>query len=360
VAWAIAGLLTFALPGVAAFADEDAWVDLSDALRERGARMGRGGLEVDARTGIVHVLGRGVYRSDDGCETWRRIDGNAVVGAYWFCHAIQVDPADPNRLAAFMKDPPEATVRSALTLDGGRTWRDIARVTTDRKLTSYGWSWGLTDWTQPSPTFMIARMHHSQRMWTSRDGGKRWAELDLQTQYMGVYDANHLVAAHPRRGKMYRSADGGRSWQESTSLGGAMTVTALLPVRRGKRMYWVTAKGLAVSEDLGATWRPAGQPVEDLWWGPVFGKTGREMLVMSRDAVYRSDDAGATWRRVCDHPAHAQAKARAEAAAKRRGKGDGRVRWDWFVGETDWGWDTRRNRLYMSRPGKLLFLDLSK
>ncbi len=348
------------MPGAWASAGEGRWVELSDSLREQGARIGRGGLEVDAETGIVHVLGRGVYRSDDGCETWRRIDANRVAGAYWFCHAIQVDPGDPNRLAAFMKDPPEATVRSAITLDGGQTWRPVARVKTDRKLTSYGWSWGLADWSEPEPAFLIARMHHSQRMWASRDGGRRWAELDLQTQYMGVCDANHLLAADPRRGKMLHSCDGGRTWRPSRTPGEVMTVTGFLPVRRGSRVYWVTAKGLAVSDDRGASWRRVGPEMEDLWWGPVFGRTDRQMLVMSRDAVYRSEDAGQTWRHAADHPAYTLAKARAEASAKRRGKGDGKVRWDWFVGETDWGWDTRRRRLYLSRPGKLFYLDLAR
>jgi photosystem II stability/assembly factor-like uncharacterized protein len=58
--------------------------------------------------------------------------------------------------------------------------------------------------------------------------------------------------------------------------------------------------GIAVSEDSGKTWamRDRSLPSSDIWsiaFDP--GKAGRLFASVHEDAVYMSEDAGATWRR---------------------------------------------------------------
>jgi hypothetical protein len=296
------------------------------------------------------VLGRGVHASADAGETWRRIDDGNVIGAYWYAHALQIDPFEqagrqaPARLAAFMKDPPEDPLRSAITLDAGRTWQPISRVMQDRKLHSYGWSWGLVDWSSPEPNFMIAKMHHSARMWRTRDGGASWTELPLVTDAMGMYDRGNLVACDQRKGAVYHSADEGRTWHKTDRF----TVTQWVPVRHGEKLYWVVDEGLMVSADKGKSWKRTGGKIAGAHWGPLFGPTEREIVIVALDGVYRSDNAGESWQRVAGN----------HAIEAHRSYGTEKFRFDWFVGETSWAWDHRNDKLYCAVPGRLFVTDL--
>ncbi len=320
------------------------WVELTEQLKAHGVRGGRSGIEVDRATGDLYLGGRGVYRSRDRRKTWQRLDDGTVVGAQWFCFALDMDPEAP-RMAIFKKDPPEDPVQSAISLDAGETWQPITRLKNDRRLHSYGWSWGQVNWTVPDPKTILARMHHSERMWLSRDRGRTWEELPLHTRYMGLYDADTLVACHKRKGRMLRSTDGGQTWE---AIAEDLEVTAPLPVRFKDTIYWVVRDGLAFSRDGGKTWQRCPGRLEDAYWGPYFGETEWDIIVVTLTGVYLSRDGGAGWLRI----------SRNKAVEDSEDYGKPKFRLDWFIGLADWAWDPVEDNLYLSHRG-LYSLDLA-
>ncbi len=323
------------------------WQELTESIDASEARIGRGAMEVQRDTGDVYILGKtGVYRSSDGGKTWELFSAEHVVGAYWYAASLTLDPEGKGRLAAFMKDPPEKPYASAMTLDGGKSWQEITRVKMDRKLHSYGWSWGLVDWSQEKPTFLLGRMHHSSRIWQSRDAGKTWNELPVGSRYMGMMDASNLVVWNERTGQAYHSADGGKTWQETARL----EVTAYLAASWKGKLYWVVQNGVVVSSDGGRTWKQLPGKLDKLYWGPVLGKTEKDMIVAGLEGVYRSRDGGVSWDRIAEN----------HAVKIKKGFGEEKFKMDWFIGETDFAWDIHRNRLYLSVPGKLFFLELEE
>lgn len=322
------------------------WVELTDRLKAHDAGVRRGAVAVDANSGAVYVLGKqAVHVSDDAGQTWRTIGRDVLRGQNWYAAALQNSPAGPG-LAVFLKADPNEPYASAMTLDGGRTWRTISRVTvSDRRLHCWGWSWGQVGFGPARPTFVLARMHHSRRMWASEDAGRTWRELPLATAHMGLYDPRILVAARPKRRELLRSADAGRTWETVARL----PVATHRPVRRGKRLTWLLDDGLAYSEDAGRTWQRANAPAGGRW-GPCFGRDDRDMVVATLDAVYRTTNAGRTWRRLAANHA---------VAVCPNYKGE-RFRMDWFVGATAFALDTERDRLYLATFNRLFRLDLAE
>jgi photosystem II stability/assembly factor-like uncharacterized protein len=340
--------------------DPGSWRDLGSALRERGARLGYSGIEVDRTDGTVYLLGKGVYRSKDGGGTWQEIAGENVVGHQWYAHALRLDPNGGGRLAVFKKDPRDAPLQSAMTLDAGASWSPISRVLIEGdKLRSYGWSWGVVDWASKEPNFMIGKMHHSNRMWKSTDAGKSWTEMSNPgrggTDYMGLWDARTLVAADPqprgrdKKPRIFRSTDAGESWQLVSE---EFRVTQWIPIRLDERLYWLVKDGLIVSADAGKTWTHAGGKLKDAYFGPYFGRTAKDVIVGTMEGIYRSGDGGATWERIADNIA-------VDLVEKRAEKKDGKYRFDWFIGQADFGWDPIRDKLYLTYKG-FYELDLKK
>ncbi len=202
------------------------------------------------------ITGLGVYRSTDAGETWR-FTGLRDIGN---TGAIEVDPRDPDvaYVAAighpFGPNPERGLYR---TRDGGATWENVLFISD---------SAGIVDVEiDPSdPDVLYASSWRGERKpWTIISGG--------------------------RRGGVYRSTDGGDTWLE---LGVDAADPATAP-----------AGPVAAAGSHGA-----GLPTGN---GDLFGKID---LAVARsnpatvyalieapdpaDGLYRSDDAGATWRQV--------------------------------------------------------------
>jgi hypothetical protein len=62
-------------------------------------------------------LGDGIYRSDDGGASWRRVGNNPDGRAMYFSQ-LRVDPNNPDRVLV-------ASVRMSMSLDGGRTFNPV-------------------------------------------------------------------------------------------------------------------------------------------------------------------------------------------------------------------------------------------
>lgn len=276
---------------------ERQWAAISDGVVKQLEQQGRKpawpgkttGVAVDRTTGDVFMIvcGLGVWRSGDRGATFARVDGGAVGGRCETGYALRVDPKG-RRLACFMLDG-----KSAMTLDGGKTWRPIKNV-------ARGYDWAAVDWSQPEPKTVFARVHELGGLGViSQDGGKSWKELGKDFGPVGLFSDRILVASKGDERKwrgIVRSTDGGSTWQKVSDASpiGAMTVWDGVG-------YWLSDQGLLRSKDKGQTWERVGK-LSGAVWGPYFGKDAGHFAVVSRKGFHETPDGGKSWRSIARYP----------------------------------------------------------
>ena len=55
-----------------------------------------------------------------------------------------------------------------------------------------------------------------------------------------------------------------------------------------------------VTRDRGRSWEVMGQPIQDLLYGPFFGKDEKSMMVVTKSGFHVTTDAGKDWKKVAD------------------------------------------------------------
>ena len=264
-------------------------------LQWRNVGPFRGG-RVTAATGVVGQrnvyyfggTGSGVWKSTDSGVSWRNVsDGHFATGSVG---AIAVAPSDPNVLYVGMG---EGCIRGNVShgdgvlksTDAGRTWRNvglrdtrqIGRVRIDPR--------------NPDVVYVAALGHtfganHERGVFRTRDGGATWKCVLFVNDSTGAVDLS-VDAGNPR--VLYAA-----TWQ--------VYRTPWSLVSGGK------GSGLWKSTDDGDTWqRLTGEGLPKGLWGRVGvacspARDGRVWAVIEADdgGIYRSDDAGRTWRRTND------------------------------------------------------------
>ncbi|HET7202492.1 MAG TPA: hypothetical protein VFI92_03910 [Steroidobacteraceae bacterium] len=194
------------------------------------------------------------------------------------------------------------------------------------------------------PRELLAAVDHpvwGSHIHRSDDGGARWTSLDATPQHPpgrhgsvlhAVWhlawsaDGDRLYAGIDPAG-LFSSDDGGASWHDVTALNEHSTRAAWEPSRGlfalhsicvdrqdpARLVVAVSAGGVYRSEDAGASWRPAnaGVRAENLPERyPVAGHNvhrvvmhpldGRRLYRQCYNGTYRSDDGGATWTEITD------------------------------------------------------------
>ena len=238
------------------------------------------------------ACGGGVWKTDDAGTTWRNVsDGffqTAAVGA------IAVAPADPMVVYAGMG---EATIRNDVSHgdgvyrsdDGGETWRHlglaatrhIGRIAIDPRDPDVAYVAAFGHAFEPNP---------ERGLYRTRDGGRTWQLVLHRSERAGSHDVcldpvrphillaaiwqaqrypHALVSGGPDSG-LWRSTDAGDTWQELSRRPGLPTGTlgkigvALSPARQGRIWALVEADDGALfrSDDGGETWlRLSTQPL---------------------------------------------------------------------------------------------------
>ena len=137
---------------------------------------------------------------------------------------------------------------------------------------------------------------------------------------------------------IYRSQDAGVTW---TKVSSANPQTRIPVLFHGAR-YLGSTDALLVSKDKGASWQEQGAAV-NIWQGPFFGRDEKEMLVIGKDGVFVTRNAGAIWKQV---------------ASLKPKEGGYDFTPNWFGCYT---WDPVNNTLYASSMGNPVYkIELGK
>ncbi len=235
-----------------------------------------------------------VLTADGKRDKWK-VEGPLFGG--WEIYHLKGSPVDPNRIYASQTSGWFGQILQRSD-DGGQSWEAVGnQFTYDGVPGTHQWY----DGTQHPWEF--------KRVWHLEP-----ALTDPDSVYAGVEDA-----------ALFRSTDGGRTWQELAGLrghetgahwspgaGGMGLHTILLdPVHPGRIFIAISAAGVFRSDDAGATWRPMNRGLRSEFMPDPTAEVGHcvhrialhpsrpETLFMQKHwDVMRSDDAGESWHEV--------------------------------------------------------------
>ena len=235
-----------------------------------------------------------VLTSDAKRERWD-VSGPHFAG--WEIYHVKGSPADPNRLYAAQSSGwfGQLIQRSN---DGGKTWEPV-----DNKFVYDGVPGTHQSHDGTPHPWEFKRVWHLEPSLTDPD-----------TVYAGVEDA-----------ALFRTTDGGQSWRELSGLrghgsgprwqpgaGGMCLHTILLdPCVPGRMFIAISAAGVFRSDDAGETWRPINRGLKSEYIPDPNADVGHcvhriaqhrlrpDVLFMQKHwDVMRSDDAGESWHEV--------------------------------------------------------------
>jgi photosystem II stability/assembly factor-like uncharacterized protein len=224
------------------------------------------------------------------------------------------------------------------TLDGGETWDELPHSPAEPQRLRID-----PDGDLRTDTYACVEAVCTGALWRSSDGGDTWSQFPLEPPVFGVFDVTtthalvtsradgvvrydlltneRSVSKTPLRPAFWYvafdpdsdvngfatafrayqvTADGGRAW---TRIGQPAQLGQLYPV--GERVVWATADGacetcptLYRSTDDGRTWTGLDGP----WWyiSTLQPADATRAWVVADNGLWRSDDAGATWRLLQD------------------------------------------------------------
>jgi photosystem II stability/assembly factor-like uncharacterized protein len=266
--------------------------------------------------------GDGVYRSDDGGKSWRKVglEKSEKIGK------ILLDPRDSSVVYVAAQGPlwgPGGDRGLYKTTDGGKTWAKVLNISQNT---------GVTDIVLDAnnPDVLIAAAYQRRRhVWTlinggpesglhkSTDGGKTWRKLssglpagDVGRIGLAIAPSTPnlvyaIIESTEGKGGIFRSADFGETWEKANPFDSQAQYYAHLVVdpKNPDRIY-VMSVFIRVSDDGGRNLRSLGERWKHvdnhcMWIDP---NNTDYYLVGCDGGIYESFDRAATWKFIANLP----------------------------------------------------------
>lgn len=214
--------------------------------------------------------GSGLYKSVDGGDTWTKVTGNGLPSGTWGRIALDVSPVKPDRIYALIESEKTALYRSD---DRGKTWKMMNNSSAVSERPFY-FSNIFADPVDTNRVYKPGLMFGA-----SKDGGKTFDRGNLMTMGGGgVHSDLHALWISPANNRfMYLGTDGGV--YVSNDQGKSWRMVHNLPVSQfyhvavdNRHPYWVYG-GL---QDNGSWMGPSQAPggVSNAEWKNIGGGDG--------------------------------------------------------------------------------------
>ncbi len=251
------------------------------------------GVAVERKTGDVYLdlSDRGIYRSADLGKSWQRV-GKEIKGRTEWPGCLMLDPVGGSKkmVVALVYGGP-----IAVSPDAAANWTFL-----DKK--SMHIDWCAVDWTDPDMKLIFALKHESgDLLIVSRDGGKSFDEVGKGYGPAWVFERKTAVVAEAKskanpKPRLLRTTDAGKTFEP-----GPEYTARALPRWHGDTLYWVVDGALIATTDSGKTWKKLSD-LKDGRYGPIFGKDGKHLLVLTGAGIVESTDGGVSWSRAIAVP----------------------------------------------------------
>jgi photosystem II stability/assembly factor-like uncharacterized protein len=295
-------LLPGAVAGLAASAN-DADTDAAGARLMNWTVTGPMGGDVrslvfdprDPRRLFFGTIDGQIYRSDDGGESWARLEGFNRPGLI-MDHLI-VDPRDSNTIyaAAHRHKEPGGFFK---TTDGGRTWKEAAELKGE----------ALHSLTQASKDPNILLAGTNRGIYRSTDSGESWQFMPAEAT-PGLINVESL-AIDPRDSNViyagtwylpYKTTDGGKTW--SITKTGVIDDSDIFAIEIDERnpdhVIMSACSGIYETKNAGATWRKVnGIPSQSRRTRAILQNPARSEVIYAgtTEGFWLSANGGTDWR----------------------------------------------------------------
>jgi len=241
----------------------------------------------------VTTSGAGIYRSDDGGESWQR----KAYPCADICVALAVDPRNPDRVYSadfhYGGFNPEYSSRIESSVDGGASWTS--------RLTRLGTK--TCSLTVDLAGSVYASFGDILTLYRSEDGGETFTGFPVVFEGALLATAADGALLAARFGNVFVSRDRGENWINTAPVPVSCAPVAIAPDRRDPLRWYVASEcgEVARTDDGGSSWAPAtnpGGPVAGITTdasGVVYVSTGPRVPSPVAGRVLTSMDGGSTW-----------------------------------------------------------------
>ncbi|MEI7726537.1 MAG: hypothetical protein WCK09_15615, partial [Bacteroidota bacterium] len=237
----------------------------------------------------------GIWKSTDGGTTWNEMTNGVPTGSNVGRIGLSIAKSNPDILYAFY-DLPNNEVGVYKSADAGQTWTRTNDGALNNMSSNFGWYFGQirVDPVNPNRVFVMG-----VSIFRTDNGGNSWTDLsswDIHVDHHAMlFDETHNRIIEGNDGGLYVSENNGNNWSKINNLPLTQFYAIDIDYQNPERIYGGTQDNNTIRTQTGGT--------SD--WEPILGGDGMYTLVDYTDPntiyaeyqwgnLYRSDDGGPT------------------------------------------------------------------